>query len=309
MIGCDRCDEWFHPRCVSLSDHEVEQIDVYVCPSCRKQNPHLQITRKTICRRQGCFKSSRRQASKYCSDECGVLAMAALVESATLDKKDVWHAVKDARCPEGVVFDQQGQKVVQSVLWARRKAFNLSLIQEKLDEIERQRQDLHRLLAIADARQDLLDLALARMQDLQKLGEMECGWDTRWLWEDSEIQRGLENGSIFQSYPGGVLSGRSSDQVPEPMPSSASTWWCVEGRECQRHQGWIKLIQEDLELERSDQNAAQRELAEHEREVRIRMENPDAALPNPPSTPIEPEEQVAVKQLSTRRRGAKKSKA
>lgn len=165
----------------------------------------------------------------------------------------MWQAVKDARCPEGVVFDQQGQKVSQSVLWARRKEFNLSLIQGKLDEIETQRQDLHRLLAIADARQDLLELALARMQDLQKLGEMECGWDTRWLWEDSEIQRGLENSSILESYPGGVLSGRTNDQVPEPILSSASTWWCVEGKECQRHQGWIKLIQEDLELERSDQ--------------------------------------------------------
>lgn len=141
----------------------------------------------------------------------------------------------------------------QSALRARRREFNLSLIKQKLEEIEIQRQDLQRLVAVSDARQDLLDLALARMQDLQKQEEMECGWDTRWLWDDSEIQRSLENGSLQESYPSGNLNGRNSNHVAEPVSASTSTWWCIEGRDCVRHQGWIKLLQEDLELERMDQ--------------------------------------------------------
>jgi COMPASS component SPP1 len=37
MIGCDRCDEWYHPLCVGLEDSDVDQIDLYVCPACRKR--------------------------------------------------------------------------------------------------------------------------------------------------------------------------------------------------------------------------------------------------------------------------------
>jgi len=235
--------------------------------------------------------------------------MAALIEDSNLNKKVLWQAVKEARCPQGVVFDQHGQAAPQSTLWTRRREFNLSLIQAKLDEIENQRRDLHRLTAISDVRQDFLDLALARMQDLQTSGEMECGWDTRWLWDDCEIQRGMENGSFLESYPDGALSARTSDKVPESVPSSPPSWWCTEGRECERHQGWVKALQEDLELERSDQSAAQRHLAEQERELRIRMENPDAAPAAPETTPLDREEEVVVEKLSTKRRGGKKSKA
>jgi hypothetical protein len=162
----------------------------------------------------------------------------------------LWHAVKEARCPEGVVSDSKGDKVPQSVLWDWRKEFDFSLIKLKLDETEQQRQNLQRLIAVSDARQDLLDLALKRMQHLQTQGVMECGWDTRWLWDDNEIQLGLENGTLLKSYSAGGLSGSHDSQSPEL--ASLATWWCSDGRECSRHQGWIKVLQEDLELERTD---------------------------------------------------------
>ena len=36
-IGCDRCQDWFHGRCVGISQAEADSIDTYVCPNCQKK--------------------------------------------------------------------------------------------------------------------------------------------------------------------------------------------------------------------------------------------------------------------------------
>jgi len=33
-IGCERCTDWFHGRCVGILQIEAESIDEYVCPRC-----------------------------------------------------------------------------------------------------------------------------------------------------------------------------------------------------------------------------------------------------------------------------------
>ena len=35
-VQCDRCEEWFHLMCVGLTEEYAEQIDTYICVSCRK---------------------------------------------------------------------------------------------------------------------------------------------------------------------------------------------------------------------------------------------------------------------------------
>ena len=44
MIGCDFCDEWFHPQCLRLNKEEVERLagETWRCPNCdlkRGNNP------------------------------------------------------------------------------------------------------------------------------------------------------------------------------------------------------------------------------------------------------------------------------
>ncbi|XP_069511125.1 nucleosome-remodeling factor subunit BPTF isoform X2 [Ambystoma mexicanum] len=34
-IGCDRCQNWYHGRCVGILQSEADQIDEYVCPQCQ----------------------------------------------------------------------------------------------------------------------------------------------------------------------------------------------------------------------------------------------------------------------------------
>ncbi|XP_044734089.1 nucleosome-remodeling factor subunit NURF301, partial [Chrysoperla carnea] len=37
-ICCDRCQDWFHGRCVGILQSEADNIDEYVCPNCQKNS-------------------------------------------------------------------------------------------------------------------------------------------------------------------------------------------------------------------------------------------------------------------------------
>lgn len=34
-ICCDRCQDWFHGRCVGILQTEADNIDEYICPNCQ----------------------------------------------------------------------------------------------------------------------------------------------------------------------------------------------------------------------------------------------------------------------------------
>lgn len=37
MIGCDKCEEWYHPHCVALDLAQIPDLDSYefTCPPCK----------------------------------------------------------------------------------------------------------------------------------------------------------------------------------------------------------------------------------------------------------------------------------
>lgn len=37
-ICCDKCQDWFHGRCVGIVQSEAEYIDEYVCPECQRNS-------------------------------------------------------------------------------------------------------------------------------------------------------------------------------------------------------------------------------------------------------------------------------
>ncbi|KAM4691162.1 nucleosome-remodeling factor subunit BPTF [Rhinophrynus dorsalis] len=42
-IGCDRCQNWFHGRCVGILQSEAEYIDEYVCPECQSTEDAMTV--------------------------------------------------------------------------------------------------------------------------------------------------------------------------------------------------------------------------------------------------------------------------
>ncbi|KAE8577384.1 hypothetical protein XENTR_v10004559 [Xenopus tropicalis] len=42
-IGCDRCQNWFHGRCVGILQSEADYIDEYVCPQCQSTEDAMTV--------------------------------------------------------------------------------------------------------------------------------------------------------------------------------------------------------------------------------------------------------------------------
>lgn len=102
MIGCDgSCDDWFHGKCVGIPEANKNLIERYICPNCTEAG-RGRTSWKRMCRRPGCRQPTRTagknkdgKASKYCSDECGVLFFRAMTaKTRGRDEEDTRRAVR-----------------------------------------------------------------------------------------------------------------------------------------------------------------------------------------------------------------------
>ncbi|KAL9610025.1 MAG: hypothetical protein Q9167_005239 [Letrouitia subvulpina] len=75
MIACDGpCEDWYHGRCVDMTQEKGDLIEKYYCPNCTAKGEG-QTLWKRMCRLEGCERPARVNApkkSKYCSDEHGL---------------------------------------------------------------------------------------------------------------------------------------------------------------------------------------------------------------------------------------------
>ena len=74
MIACDGpCEDWFHGRCIGMTEEEGELIEKYYCPNCTEAGDGETLW-KRMCRLDDCRRPARvngEKKSKYCSDEHG----------------------------------------------------------------------------------------------------------------------------------------------------------------------------------------------------------------------------------------------
>uniref|UniRef100_A0A915CTA9 PHD-type domain-containing protein n=1 Tax=Ditylenchus dipsaci TaxID=166011 RepID=A0A915CTA9_9BILA len=35
-VGCDSCEDWFHPECINTTQQEISQFEEFICPKCRE---------------------------------------------------------------------------------------------------------------------------------------------------------------------------------------------------------------------------------------------------------------------------------
>ncbi|TKY90673.1 hypothetical protein EX895_000671 [Sporisorium graminicola] len=85
MIMCDRCDSWYHYRCVGITEEDVELVDQFICPPCHTITGE-QTTYKAACARPRCRRAAMTPFSKYCSERCGVLSVTAKLGALNVDR-------------------------------------------------------------------------------------------------------------------------------------------------------------------------------------------------------------------------------
>lgn len=95
MIACDRCDQWYHYRCMEITEDDAELVDRFVCPPCHEFTPE-RTTYKAACARAGCRHAAQTPFSKYCSDRCGVLALSARLAGLKVNRNKQAAAVFEA---------------------------------------------------------------------------------------------------------------------------------------------------------------------------------------------------------------------
>lgn len=104
MIMCDRCEQWYHYRCMDITEDDAELVDQFICPPCHQVTGE-ETTYKAACSRAECRRAARSPFSKYCSERCGVLAVTARLAALKVEKNKA--AVAKLEADERVMAARQ----------------------------------------------------------------------------------------------------------------------------------------------------------------------------------------------------------
>ncbi|WRT68563.1 uncharacterized protein IL334_005540 [Kwoniella shivajii] len=263
MVGCESCDNWFHPPCVGLSESMVEALDVYICKSCERST-HQRTIYKQLCKREGCTKSVAGTSSKFCSPSCAYQHSQSLLSSLTNKNtlKQLAKTFVSYPAPElGVHVTQHRETPIPTTKNPRQ------VNEDRLMQLEAQMEEVEKAMTVLRKRQDILKLAVEKCEDLpsitavveeeeveQKKGKRKkgsgagggaggskddrpCGWDKLLILDDGELTR---------------LAGVQQEEEGR---------LCMRGRRrCDRHQGWQKTIAAQLKGEQTSLERMQKRL-------------------------------------------------
>jgi hypothetical protein len=198
MIACDKCDDWFHGDCVSISSKDAKKMSSYTCAVCeqkirdeeaRKEQLRLEEERRQqLLLQQQALQNQRvrvpktdqpcafkqctdfaREGSRYCSHECGIRHSLVSVEKEKLDE-----AATRKRNEE---LSRRGKFDVVQQTMARQREMGQSLtILEQhdlviLQEIQREIQKIHEKRATLNQQRLWLQAAIEKARTSPPLQE------------------------------------------------------------------------------------------------------------------------------------------
>ncbi|WWD19205.1 hypothetical protein CI109_103663 [Kwoniella shandongensis] len=266
MIGCESCDNWFHPPCVGLSEEMVDLLDVYICKSCERSTAQRTVYKK-VCKRDGCKKSVAGSASKFCSSSCAFRHSHSVISGMTnkntlkqLAKTFIAYPQPDLGVV--VVHHDTSTSKTAKLEATDTEASQLALVQKQIEEVQR-------AMDVVRKRQAILEAAIERCETLapvQPTGE-----------EDEDEDQGKTKGKGKKGRSGGGGAGKgedepcgwdrrlvSSDEEVEGMADDVEGQPCMVGRrKCDRHQGWQKTTAVSLEVEIAGLSRIRDNLTDH----------------------------------------------
>nr|XP_019044859.1 hypothetical protein I302_06773 [Kwoniella bestiolae CBS 10118]OCF23789.1 hypothetical protein I302_06773 [Kwoniella bestiolae CBS 10118] len=271
MVGCESCDNWFHPGCVGLTEDMVEALDVYICKSCERST-HQRTIYKQLCKREGCSKSLAGSSSKFCSSSCAFQYSQSILSSMS-NKNTLKQLAKTF-----IGYPQPRLGISTITHNPESTIISSGSKSDRLVELEKQLANVNRSIELVNKRQRILDQVIVRAENAmlapngneveeeeevvhskkgkKKKGAMNgggkddkpCGWDRVLIADDEEVPK-VENGVNEEN-------GNAEDQRQEGL--------CMRGkRRCDRHQGWQRTIAAQLEIELSGLERCQKNLTEY----------------------------------------------
>ncbi|CAD0096434.1 unnamed protein product [Aureobasidium mustum] len=299
MIGCDGCDDWFHGKCVNISEKWKTLIDKYICPFCEEKGVG-ETTWKRMCRRNGCnMPALVAKGSKYCSDRCGVLFFQTLIAERTRQV-----TADDLGARGGLISGNELKAILQVYPTAEalhnlnngpvspapgsssnaikdESAEDETSHESALNDIERERIDqITHLKATTRARHSLLKdrakfvamlkTVASRLADHRSVKPKDlCGYDSRLTWSEEEfsIWRSSEAGQEalrIESLP--LPSDEDLDNDASMSGISPDPSTCMKKR-CNRHYEWAKLDIDHTRFEITQNAQTMQGLDKEEKEI------------------------------------------
>ncbi|RXK35274.1 hypothetical protein M231_07472 [Tremella mesenterica] len=268
MVGCDACDDWFHPPCVGLSGKQVETLDSYICKSCEArtgQKPRY----KLVCHRAECVNPIVGKPSKYCSPLCAFRHGQSLIP-AVANKRQL-KQLHDAF----VSYPPPPPKTTVSHHISRPVTAPTTVVptSDILHAISDQLTGVKSALEVVRKRQRILSQAIERWETLGNVlpppepedgteergrwkrkhavkEEKMCGWDERLSWDDVEVN--IWDGEHWEG------------EV------------CGKGKRCERHLGWQKTVGVSLDLEQGVLEKRQKDLSDRRQQMAAFLDSQEA---------------------------------
>lgn len=303
MIGCDGgCDDWFHGKCVNISEKWKTLIDKYICPFCEEKGVG-ETTWKRMCRRTGCSMPALvSKQSKFCSDRCGKLFFQALVAERTRQV-----TADDLGARGGLISGSELKSLIQ--VYPTAEAFHnlnngpvspmpgsspkdegaedetLLSHESALNDIERERiEQITHLKATTRARRSLYKDRLTFVNMLKTVGSRLadhrnvkpkdlCGYDSRLAWSEEEF------GAWRSSEAGQEALRIESLSLPSDEDLDGDTGMTGVGtserstcmkKKCPRHYDWARLDMDHTRFELGQNAQKIHGLEKEEKEINER---------------------------------------
>ncbi|KAG9900360.1 hypothetical protein KCU98_g16178, partial [Aureobasidium melanogenum] len=304
MIGCDGgCDDWFHGKCVNISEKWKTLIDKYICPFCEEKGVG-ETTWKRMCRRNGCGMPAQVfKDSKFCSDRCGQLFFQTLIAERTRQV-----TTGDLGARGGLVSGNEVKSMIQVCPTAEAlHNFNNGPVspmpgsspgamkdedaeddtllshESALNDIERERiGQITHLKASARARHSLLKdrakfvamlkTVASRLADHRAVKPKDlCGYDSRLAWGEEEFGawRSSEAGQEalrIESLPLPSDEDLDGDTGMTGVVANSEPSTCMK-KKCNRHYDWARLDMDHTRFELGQNAQVMQGLDKEEKEI------------------------------------------
>ncbi|KAI9679846.1 MAG: hypothetical protein M1817_004860 [Caeruleum heppii] len=309
MIGCDGgCEDWFHGACVKIDEEDGNLIDKYICPNCQTEEKYT--TWKPMCRLDGCREPARLEqgkASKYCSDEHGVLFMqqrapkskekkrkrdpapdgeddhgAALGGSlsrgqlATLanDAKDAdeFRGLGDGDLSVALPNGNGTTEVKESGEGDESAQFD-DEEKSKMKHFTGEREKLERKRKYLKDREQFVQLVRERakrvLDELSGIKDI-CGFDSRLSWTEAEFLAWRDSEAGKAAFETGTLEAPAAPADADAMDEDGIGAGVCQKKRCERHRQWRNVQLQEIRLDESSVAEELQKLQQEELDLKKR---------------------------------------